>query len=33
VDKGLSAGAVDYIVKPFDPKRLEEVISRVLETD
>jgi DNA-binding response OmpR family regulator len=31
VDKGLAAGAVDYIVKPFDPSRLEEVIARVLE--
>ncbi len=30
VDKGLSAGAVDYIVKPFDPARLEEVVRRVL---
>lgn len=30
VDKGLSAGAVDYIVKPFDPSRLEEVVQRVL---
>ena len=30
VDKGLSAGAVDYIVKPFDPARLEEVVRRIL---
>ena len=30
VDKGLSAGAVDYVIKPFDPSRLEEVIQRVL---
>jgi DNA-binding response OmpR family regulator len=30
VDKGLSAGAVDYVVKPFDPARLEEVVRRVL---
>ncbi|MBN1476168.1 response regulator [Candidatus Sumerlaeota bacterium] len=32
VDKGLAAGAVDYIVKPFDPSRLEEVISRILKS-
>jgi DNA-binding response OmpR family regulator len=31
VDKGLAAGAVDYVVKPFDPARLEEVIARILE--
>jgi len=30
VDKGLSAGAVDYIVKPFDPVAMEQVVSRVL---
>jgi CheY-like chemotaxis protein len=30
VDRGLSAGAADYVVKPFDPSRLEEVIERVL---
>lgn len=30
VDKGLSAGAADYIVKPFDPPHLEAVVQRVL---
>jgi CheY-like chemotaxis protein len=30
VDKGLSAGAVDYIVKPFDPVSMEQTIRRVL---
>lgn len=31
VKKGLDAGAVDYLVKPFDPEKLEEVIQRILE--
>jgi len=30
VDKGLSAGAADYIVKPFEPSALEEVIGKIL---
>jgi DNA-binding response OmpR family regulator len=30
VDKGLSAGAVDYVVKPFEPSRLGAVIDRLL---
>ena len=30
VKKGLDAGAVDYLVKPFDPEKLEEVIQHVL---
>ncbi len=30
IDRGLSAGAKEYITKPFDPIRLGEVIDRVL---
>lgn len=30
VKKGLELGAVDYIVKPFDPVKLEETINKVL---
>lgn len=30
VKKGLDAGAVEYIVKPFEPAKLEEIVARVL---
>ncbi|MCE5228123.1 response regulator [bacterium] len=30
VQKGLAAGAVDYIVKPFEPESLEKLLSNVL---
>lgn len=30
VDKGLSAGAADYVTKPFEPSHLEAVIQRIL---
>lgn len=29
-DRALSAGAADYIVKPFDPDQLESVVAAVL---
>lgn len=32
VEKGMSCGAADYVVKPFDPARLEEVVARVLSS-
>jgi DNA-binding response OmpR family regulator len=30
VKKGLDAGAVDYLVKPFDPEKLDEIIIKIL---
>ena len=30
VRKGIDMGAADYIVKPFDPSKLENVISKIL---
>lgn len=30
VQKGLAAGAVDYIVKPFEPESLEKLVSNVI---
>lgn len=30
VQKGLAAGAVDYIVKPFDPESLEKLLTNVM---
>ncbi|MBN1518229.1 response regulator [Candidatus Sumerlaeota bacterium] len=30
IKKGLDAGAADYIVKPFDPVKLEAVIDKIL---
>jgi DNA-binding response OmpR family regulator len=29
VQKGLDAGAVDYLVKPFEPEHLEEILAKV----
>lgn len=31
VQKGLDAGAVDYMVKPFEPEQLEEMLADVLK--
>lgn len=31
VQKGLSAGAVDYLVKPFEPEQLEALLAKVLK--
>lgn len=30
VQKGLDAGAIDYIVKPFEPEALEKLLANVL---
>lgn len=30
VQKGLDAGAVDYLVKPFEPEQLEKILNDVL---
>ncbi|MEN6625374.1 MAG: response regulator [Candidatus Sumerlaeia bacterium] len=30
VQKGLAAGAVDYIVKPFEPESLEKLVTNVV---
>ena len=29
VQKGLDAGAADYLVKPFEPEQLEEILAKV----
>ena len=31
VQKGLNAGAVDYLVKPFEPEELEALLAKVLQ--
>lgn len=31
VQKGMSAGAVDYLVKPFEPEHLETLLTKVLQ--
>jgi DNA-binding response OmpR family regulator len=31
VQKGLSAGAADYVVKPFEPEHLEKLLKKLLE--
>jgi len=31
IDRGMAAGAVDYIVKPFDPIQLSEIVARHLK--
>jgi len=30
VKKGMEAGALDYIIKPFDPEKLEQGIEKIL---
>ena len=31
VKKGLEAGATDYMIKPFEPEKLDEMLERVLK--
>ena len=31
VQKGLEAGAVDYLVKPFEPEKLESLLGKILK--
>lgn len=31
VQKGMNAGAVDYLVKPFEPEQLEKLLAKLLQ--